>query len=235
MRVEVQSPYLYIGIFVSLSDNLLLAQSDPTHYAAVKPLYMHSSNNSHTPTYDDQPMYAEVGNVRPNGLVLQTDIPNNMMTVDHSLSSPDDEPMTRIPANQNRNHAKNTVIVSPILPYPSVLDDSLEVDDKTNNLRDSRSSGMSELPSQTETEAVTWSRFDHRGGRLTLPESGVSLLIPEGAVRHGHTEEIYMAVCRDDKDRPRLSGKYILTLIFFFCMGGFRGGGVAGGPIMAHL
>jgi hypothetical protein len=41
-----------------------------------------------------------------------------------------------------------------------------------------------------------------------LPESGVTLLIPEGAICRGKTEEIYMAVCRDDKDRPKLSGTF---------------------------
>ncbi|KAK7500846.1 hypothetical protein BaRGS_00007726 [Batillaria attramentaria] len=33
----------------------------------------------------------------------------------------------------------------------------------------------------------------------------VMLTVPEGAIKRGHVEEIYMAVCRDDKDRPRLA------------------------------
>lgn len=33
------------------------------------------------------------------------------------------------------------------------------------------------------------------------------LTVPEGAIKRGHVEEIYMAVCRDDKDRPRLAGR----------------------------
>jgi hypothetical protein len=36
--------------------------------------------------------------------------------------------------------------------------------------------------------------------------AGVMLTVPEGAIKRGHVEEIYMAVCRDDKDRPRLAG-----------------------------
>ncbi|KAK3780153.1 hypothetical protein RRG08_051631 [Elysia crispata] len=33
----------------------------------------------------------------------------------------------------------------------------------------------------------------------------VLLTVPEGAIKKGQVEELYMAVCRDDKDRPRLS------------------------------
>ncbi|WAQ96586.1 UN5BB-like protein [Mya arenaria] len=89
---------------------------------------------------------------------------------------------------------------------------------ETENLNDSRDSVMSmELPSHIDTDAVTWSTFDCRGGRLTLPESGVSLLIPEGAIPRGKTEEIYMAVCRDDKDRPKLSEKQTILSPIVLC------------------
>jgi hypothetical protein len=37
--------------------------------------------------------------------------------------------------------------------------------------------------------------------------SGVSLLVPEYAIKKGHTEELYLAVCHDDKDRPKMGGK----------------------------
>lgn len=35
---------------------------------------------------------------------------------------------------------------------------------------------------------------------------GVSLTIPEGAILKGNTEEIFIAVSREDKDRPKLTG-----------------------------
>ncbi|KAH9494395.1 Netrin receptor unc5c [Bulinus truncatus] len=38
-----------------------------------------------------------------------------------------------------------------------------------------------------------------------LPTVSVMLTVPEGAIKKGHVEELYMAVCRDDKDRPRLT------------------------------
>ncbi|KAL8577212.1 hypothetical protein ACOMHN_041267 [Nucella lapillus] len=76
----------------------------------------------------------------------------------------------------------------------------------SDSLQGSRQSVISvQLPGNVDTEAVTWSTFDFSGGRLVLPESGVMLTVPEGAIKRGHVEEIYMAVCRDDKDRPRLS------------------------------
>lgn len=36
--------------------------------------------------------------------------------------------------------------------------------------------------------------------------TGVSLTVPEGAIKKGHSEEFFLAVCRDDKDRPKLLG-----------------------------
>ncbi|XP_055875980.1 netrin receptor UNC5C-like isoform X3 [Biomphalaria glabrata] len=75
-----------------------------------------------------------------------------------------------------------------------------------DSLQDSRQSVISvQLPGNVDTEAVTWSTFTHTGGRLVLPESGVMLTVPEGAIKKGNVEELYMAVCRDDKDRPRLT------------------------------
>ena len=107
--------------------------------------------------------------------------------------------------NKNR-FANNTVIVPPFIPYTDA-NDSLDICENYD-VRDSDNSLAScELPRHIDTDAVTWKTFDHRGGRLTLPESGVSLLIPEGAIEDGHKEEMYLAVCRDDKDRPKLSGK----------------------------
>ena len=35
---------------------------------------------------------------------------------------------------------------------------------------------------------------------------GVSLTIPEGALPDDCSETVYLAVCRDDRDRPKLTG-----------------------------
>ena len=42
--------------------------------------------------------------------------------------------------------------------------------------------------------------------------TGVSMTIPEGAVRQDESVDVYLAVLRDDKDRPKLTG---VTLFFF--------------------
>jgi len=41
--------------------------------------------------------------------------------------------------------------------------------------------------------------------------TGVSMTIPEGAVRQDESVDVYLAVLRDDKDRPKLTG---VTLFF---------------------
>jgi hypothetical protein len=47
--------------------------------------------------------------------------------------------------------------------------------------------------------------------------TGISLTIPQGAVPQGETFDIYLAVSRDDKDRPKLTGKGLssVSLIYF--------------------
>jgi len=64
-------------------------------------------------------------------------------------------------------------------------------------------------------------------------DTGVCLTIPEGAVRHGCDVEIFLAVLRDDRDRPKLSGLYFTVLKFtniyninyYLTLDGCSGGG----------
>jgi len=44
-------------------------------------------------------------------------------------------------------------------------------------------------------------------------DTGVCLTIPEGAVRQGGNVEIFLAVLRDDRDRPKLSGRSHIALL----------------------
>ncbi|XP_078318953.1 netrin receptor UNC5C-like isoform X2 [Crassostrea virginica] len=73
------------------------------------------------------------------------------------------------------------------------------------NLDGRHSMASVQLPVNAETEAVTWGSFNHSGGRLVLPESGVCMTIPEGAVKKGHEAELYLGVWRDDTNRPKMS------------------------------
>ncbi len=42
----------------------------------------------------------------------------------------------------------------------------------------------------------------------------MSVTIPEGAIQKNKPEEMFLAVCRDDKDRPKVAGNS--NGIFFF-------------------
>lgn len=42
------------------------------------------------------------------------------------------------------------------------------------------------------------------GARLALPAAGVALSIPEAALSRGRREQMYVAVVKDDRYRPRL-------------------------------
>lgn len=55
--------------------------------------------------------------------------------------------------------------------------------------------------------------FDHKGGTLTSEETGVSIIIPPGAITKGTKQEIYFKVCQDnslvpplDQNRGQLGG-----------------------------
>jgi leucine-rich repeat transmembrane protein FLRT len=44
------------------------------------------------------------------------------------------------------------------------------------------------------------------GSRLVLPDAGVALMIPEGALKNGQVQEHYLAILREDRYRPKISG-----------------------------
>ena len=46
--------------------------------------------------------------------------------------------------------------------------------------------------------------FDTNGGVLSSVETGVSIVIPKGAIRPGTKQEIYFKVCRDNTALPPL-------------------------------
>lgn len=46
--------------------------------------------------------------------------------------------------------------------------------------------------------------FDHEGGKLESVETGVSIVIPPGAIPKGVKQEIYFKVCQDNSMLPPL-------------------------------
>ena len=63
------------------------------------------------------------------------------------------------------------------------------------------------LPSH-EVGCVTTATVTSAGSRLILPDVGVSLMIPEGALKTGQIQDHYLAVLREDRYRPFISGNY---------------------------
>ena len=45
------------------------------------------------------------------------------------------------------------------------------------------------------------------GSRLVLPDAGVTLMIPDGALKSGQVQEHYLAILREDRYRPKISGQ----------------------------
>lgn len=62
-----------------------------------------------------------------------------------------------------------------------------------------------------DTDSVTSGPVTFSGTRLSLPESGTSLTIPEGALPKGFKEQVYLAVLREDRHRPKLRGLWTFT------------------------
>ncbi|XP_076327168.1 netrin receptor UNC5C-like isoform X2 [Tachypleus tridentatus] len=63
------------------------------------------------------------------------------------------------------------------------------------------------LPPGVDTECLSWKVVTRAGARISLPHLGIVVTAPKGAVKKGTKEEIYVALLREDKDRPKLSDK----------------------------
>lgn len=61
-----------------------------------------------------------------------------------------------------------------------------------------------------DADCVASATIGSGGGRICLPDSGVFLTVPEGAIPRNRKEDLYIAVLRDDRHRPKLTGKIIL-------------------------
>lgn len=66
--------------------------------------------------------------------------------------------------------------------------------------------GSTILPAN-EVGSVTMATVTSTGSRLVLPDAGVTLMIPEGALKTGQVQEHYLAILREDRYRPKISGQ----------------------------
>ncbi|XP_076327853.1 netrin receptor UNC5C-like isoform X3 [Tachypleus tridentatus] len=63
------------------------------------------------------------------------------------------------------------------------------------------------LPPGVDIECLAWKVVTKAGARISLPHSGITVTVPKGAIKKGAKEEVYVALLREDKDRPRLTEK----------------------------
>lgn len=61
-----------------------------------------------------------------------------------------------------------------------------------------------------DPDSFTFASVTSAGCTLTLADLGVTLTIPEGALEKGFTEEVFLAVLTEGRDRPRLSDNQTL-------------------------
>ena len=59
-------------------------------------------------------------------------------------------------------------------------------------------------------DTFTFAEVSHCGKSIGMPELGVHMIIPEGALDKGYTEEVFLAVMTEGRDRPRLCGNQTL-------------------------
>nr|BAJ22068.1 uncoordinated 5 [Dugesia japonica] len=73
------------------------------------------------------------------------------------------------------------------------------------------------LPPDMELDTIAWGTITTAGGRLCLPQSGISLTIPRGAIHHGNSEEMFLAVCRDHTNIPVIDMMEMLLSPVILC------------------
>ncbi|XP_033100588.1 tight junction protein ZO-1-like isoform X2 [Anneissia japonica] len=100
-------------------------------------------------------------------------------------------------SRQNNDHLRGEVAFKSVkAPQGKGSQDNL---DKADN----GETPVDQIDGQTVL-ATAKGMFDHKGGTLTSEETGVSILIPEGALPYGEKQEIYFKVCRDNSMLPPL-------------------------------
>lgn len=84
-------------------------------------------------------------------------------------------------------------------------------------------SDFESLDEDTQVVATARGKFTSQGGVLSSPESGVSIVIPEGAIPPGVEQEIYFKVCKDNNFMPPLDSDRGETLLSPLVMCGPHG------------
>lgn len=133
------------------------------------------------------------------------DVPHLSIAPQPSLMSPTPSTSTQESCSDKQIHSdsENSVTSS----YPS--------SDSTYNV----ASESVRLP-KLEAGNVARAAVNTRGALLVLPDSGISMSVPEGAVPKPLREELYLAVLNEDRYRPRLPGECKLFMALRAAGGG---------------
>ena len=66
---------------------------------------------------------------------------------------------------------------------------------------------ITNLPENVDPNMVACGLVDHNGGKFTIGETGISLIVPPQAIPEGNTEGIFIGVVNQEKEHPRLGDK----------------------------
>ena len=66
---------------------------------------------------------------------------------------------------------------------------------------------ISNLPDDVDPKMVACGLVDHKGGKLTIGDTGVSLTVPPLAIPEGRTEGIFIAIMNPGKEHPKVTSE----------------------------
>lgn len=119
--------------------------------------------------------------------------------VPHLSIAPQPSPMSPTPSTSTQESCSDKQIHS---DSENSVTSSYPSSDSTYNV----ASESVRLP-KLEAGNVARAAVNTRGALLVLPDSGISMSVPEGAVPKPLREELYLAVLNEDRYRPRLPGE----------------------------
>lgn len=132
-------------------------------------------------------------------LSLSRSLSEHHYDVPHLSIAPQPSPMSPTPSTSTQESCSDKQIHS---DSENSVTSSYPSSDSTYNV----ASESVRLP-KLETCNVARAAVNTRGALLVLPDSGISMSVPEGAVPKPLRKELYLAVLNEDRYRPRLPGK----------------------------
>ncbi|XP_047219985.1 tight junction protein ZO-1 isoform X3 [Girardinichthys multiradiatus] len=155
---------------------------------------------NHNLLSNDKPEIAPKG---PTSSPVKPQIPPQPQNVDHDSGV---DTFTRTVDNRSKHQQNNVNAVPKAIPVsPSALEDDEDEDEGHTVVATAR--GI----------------FNSNGGVLSSIETGVSIIIPQGAIPDGVEQEIYFKVCRDNSILPPLDKEKGETLLSPLVMCGPHG------------